>query len=426
MTPARETVDLAIVGASASGLAAAIAAGEAARDGGAKIRIVLLDGARRAGAKILASGGGRCNVTHERVTPKDYNGGSRNTIRKVLKAFDERRTVEWFAGLGVELKTEPGGKLFPVSDRARTVLEALERRAKELGCETMAQTRVREMSWSEADGLWRIERAGGPAVLARRAILATGGRALPKSGSDGWGLQWLGRRGHTVVPVTPALAPLVLRADKSPAGRFSELMGLTIEARLEVRAGSGTKIASETGPVLFTHFGISGPAPMDMSRHWLRAQMEKLDPVLTLGHPALPDFEAAEKWLLERAGARPGERIAKALGELWPQRWAEAMADGLTALGALRREERRDLAKTLVALALPVAGSRGWTFAETTAGGVALGEIDARTMASRVLPSLHLCGEVLDVDGRIGGFNFQWAWASGRLAGRGAVSRLRS
>ena len=432
--------DIAIIGAGAAGLAAAIFAGEEAAD--SRARIVLLDGARKPGAKILVSGGGRCNVTNATVTPDDYCGGPRTIIRNVLRAFDERRTVDWMRSLGVELKEEPTGKLFPVTDSARTVLDALLRRLREVGVECRWGWRVNgvypmeegfELTATKAGDSTRPQRDDETEpqrdddterrLTCRRLIVATGGLSLPKSGSDGAGLEWMRTLGHTIIPTTPALAPLVLRAGEFPGGQFADLAGITLEVRLTLVSEAGKTIASRTGSVVFTHFGISGPAAMDLSRDIARWRMEHPGVVcrVLLGHPSLASAEAADHWLLERVRANPARMTASAAGELYPERLARLLGGEFGRLGELTRDARREAASRLAALPLEVRGDRGYSFAETTAGGVDLREVDPRTMESRVVPRMHLCGEMLDVDGRIGGFCFQWAWATGYLAGREAA-----
>jgi predicted Rossmann fold flavoprotein len=422
-------VDIAIVGAGAAGLAAAIFAGEAARASGKGPSILLLEGARKPGAKILVSGGGRCNVTNEAVSERDYWSGRGNagsaTIRRVLRAFDEKRTLDWMRSLGVTLKLEPTGKYFPLSDSARTVLEALLRRVREVGVELRAGTRVTAIKKCDDGFSLTLSRDGqASTLLARRAILACGGKSLPKSGSDGAGLDFAQRLGHTIVPTTQALSPLVWQANAGGAtARLGGLAGVTIDGRLELREAGGRRLFAWTDSMVFTHFGLSGPAPMNLSRHLLRARLERPGAtfVVTLGHPTLPTAEAADGWLRAQAATYPRRMTAPALRALWPERLARLLAGDAGELGRLRREERLALARRLAGLELAVADARGWSFAETTAGGVDLREIDSRTMASRKADGLFLCGEMLDVDGRIGGFNFQWAWAGGWLAGRGAV-----
>ncbi|MCP9473259.1 MAG: aminoacetone oxidase family FAD-binding enzyme, partial [Nitrospira sp.] len=201
-----ETYEIAVIGAGAAGLASAIAAGE--ENNGSSLRgIVLLDGARTIGAKILVSGGGRCNVTHETVTPTDYFG-NRRIVKNVLASFPIEATIRWFASLGVTLKREPTGKLFPVTDRARTVLSALLDRCRNLGVHIRPDHRVSMIEPTNQATFLITHRHGS--LLAKRVIVATGGRSLPRTGSDGFGYELARRLGHHVTETAPALVPLVL------------------------------------------------------------------------------------------------------------------------------------------------------------------------------------------------------------------------
>jgi hypothetical protein len=226
--------------------------------------------------------------------------------------------------------------------------------------------------------------------------------------------------GHSVVPTTPALVPLVL------TGSFhAPLSGVAHEVEIAVRAG-GRTVVRRTGSLLWTHFGVSGPVVLDVSRAWLRARLEGLEATVEVNLLPGRDFGAAEAELVRLSASSPHQGVARLLSRWLPGAVAEAVAReagvGETALGRLRREERRRLVHGLVARVLPVVESRGYGFAEATAGGVPLAEVDARTMESRRQPGLFLVGEMLDVDGRIGGFNFQWAWSSAWVAA-GGVSR---
>ncbi|CAN5438745.1 NAD(P)/FAD-dependent oxidoreductase [soil metagenome] len=401
-------------------MAAAIFAAESASE--TNLRILLLDGAKKPGAKILVSGGGRCNVTNEAVSPGDYAGGPQPIIRNVLRAFDEQKTLEWMESLGVPLKLEPTGKYFPTSDSARTVLDALVRRVRELGVEFVTAARCVEIS--RANGGFAIALESGDVVTAPTVIVATGGLSLPKSGSDGGGLVMLSTLGHTIVSLTPSLSPLTFGSSDPLAKQLTALSGLTIEARLQLQEKSGRVLTSFTDSMLFTHFGLSGPAALNISRHFLR---ERLDhpascAVIALGHPTLRNREEADLWLQEQARTNPKRLAANVLRELFPERLADVLAGEIAKpLATLSRADRLTLATRISALPLPVTGDRGYAFAETTAGGVDLREVDHSTMQSRKIPGLFLCGELLDVDGRIGGFNFQWAWATGYLAGRAAA-----
>lgn len=415
--------DLAIVGAGAAGLATAIFAAEeaASRGGDEPLRIGLLEGASRIGAKILISGGGRCNVTHEVVCPDDFHG-SRAPIRNVLAGFDEQATVAWFRSLGVELKREETGKLFPVTDRARTVVDALVDRCAALGVAVRTDHRVASIEAAGGEGF--VVRHAGGVVAARRVVLATGGRSLPRTGSDGSGYALVRALGHTTSATHPALVPLVLRRDYFHA----DLRGVSHPAEIATRV-AGKVVDRRSGDFLWTHFGASGPVVLDASRFWIAARADGADAELRLSF--LPGRSAAdvESDLLALASSRPRLSLGRALGEHLPDRVALAVlavatVDPATAIGQLERASRRRVVQALTDLVLPVEQSRGWDHAEVTMGGVPLAEVDYRTMESRRTPGLHLVGEILDCDGRIGGFNFQWAWSTGHAAGRAAACAL--
>ena len=413
-----DAADLAIVGGGAAGLAAAIFAAETAPPG---FRTVVLDGAKTLGAKILVAGGGRCNVTHHEVLPRDFNG-PQNIVRNVLSAFDAAATVRWFGSLGVELKREATGKLFPTSDSARTVLRALLDRCDALGVQLWTGRRVTKIvPPSDADRSFQILQAGG-VLRCGRVVVSTGGRSLPRSGSDGSGWEMLRELGHTVTPTYAALVPLVL----PPQMFHAELAGVSQEVELSVFAG-GKRIDQRTGSLLWTHFGISGPVAMDASRHWTVAHETGAAPTLQCNLLPGESFQQVEQWLIQSTANRPKASMLTHLSQRFTERTAAVLLrhtgiDPATTASRLTREARRTLVHALTALVLPVAQHRGWNYAEVTAGGVPLSEIDFRTMQSRKVPGLYLAGEVLDCDGRIGGFNFQWAWATGFLAGRAAAT----
>lgn len=416
-------MDIAIVGAGAAGLMAGIWAGRTLRSASPRPSVVLLDGARTLGAKILVAGGGRCNVTHDQVDEKAYSGSSPNAIRKVLRRFDVPQTVQFFREIGVELKREETGKLFPTTDLARTVLDALLRAAAAADVRIQHPWRVRAVR--SDNGAFVIEADGGgddrpPTTLrARRVILATGGRSLPKTGSDGQGYQIVRSLGHTLTPrIFPGLVPLTLPKDHF----VCSLSGITLPAALEVRSGSSKRLVRFADSTLCTHFGLSGPSVLDISRHYLDAKAG--DPQARLVVNWLPgeSVESVDQGLRALGRTAPASWLRQRL----PERLAEALCaeSGVapsTPGDQLTREQRRSLAAAVAETVLPITGDRGFAHAEVTAGGVPLSELRLETMESRVCPGLYLCGEICDVDGRIGGFNFQWAWASGYVAGLGAA-----
>lgn len=410
--------DVAIVGAGAAGLATAIFA----RRAHPGVRIMVLDGARRPGAKILVSGGGRCNVTNTVVAESDFWGGKSTIVRRILKALPVATTVAFFSQLGVPLHEEAGGKLFPDSNRARDVLDALLREAAAAGVLLAADTRVREVA-READGF--VVRTARGDVRARSVVLATGGRSLPKTGSDGGGYAIAESLGHALVPQTPALVPLLLEG----GGRHSvheRLSGVAVDAEIAVWI-DGAVATRLRGALLWTHFGASGPLALNASRHWARATLEQRAVRVTLNFYPGQSFEAIDIGWVD-AAVRPGATLRRTLAAQVPDAVALAI---LTVLGlspdrplaGLTRRERRRLVHAVTEWPLPVTGTRGYNYAEVTAGGVPLPEVDPSTMESRVCPGLYFAGEILDVDGRIGGFNFQWAWCTAAIAGRAVGSR---
>ena len=420
--------DIAIVGAGAAGLATAIFA----RRTDPSRTVVLLDGAKKPGAKILVSGGARCNVTNVTVTERDFWGGKPTIVRRILRGFPVADTIAFFAEIGVRLHTEADGKLFPDSNRARDVLDALLKESDRVGAELHADHRVLDVIRSDGALLVRTSRGD---LRARAVVLATGGRSLPKTGSDGAGLAIAERLGHTIVATTPALAPLVLSGvpvvsdvSGSAKGFHTALSGVAQNVELTITV-AGERATRLTGAILWTHFGVSGPVALNASRHLMRAEIEHRDVSMTVSFWPGKTFDAADRELTELGRRRPRSAVATALSASIPSSVAAALLrhlkiDGTLPLSQLGRDTRRSLAHALVGWPLAVAGTRGYNFAEATAGGVALEEIDPSTMASRVCPRLFLVGEMLDVDGRIGGFNFQWAWSTARMAGLGLAKVL--
>jgi predicted Rossmann fold flavoprotein len=416
----RERYDVIVVGAGAAGLATALFTARAS----ARLRVGCLDGARHLGAKILVSGGSRCNVTNRDVTERDFWGGSPRVVRAVLRAFPAARAAAFFEALGVALCEEEDGKLFPATQRSRTVLEALLGEAARLGVAILRGERVADVQRDPARGTFLVDSAGGRRFEASKVVLATGGRSLPRTGSDGFGYELARRLGHGYVETTPALVPLVLDGTRHVA-----LTGVSHQASLRLVTSGGTTTFTRTGALLWTHFGISGPVALDMSRHWLRAGIDGDRPVLALSLCPGQTFETLDAWLVEGHRDRRKARVTTVLAERMPAAvasyWlAEAGIDAGTTMAHLARDDRRRLVHALLETKLEVRASRGYTYAEVTAGGVPLEEIESATMASRICPGLYLTGEILDVDGRLGGFNFQWAWSSAWVAGQALAAAL--
>ena len=398
-----------MIGAGAAGTMAAIFAA------GGDAETLLLERTPDGGRKILISGGGRCNVLPARPDEARFVTASpRRALLRMLRSWPLREQVPFFErDLGIPLAEEAEtAKLFPASNRARDVRDALLALARRRGVALQTDALVQDLV--PTAGRWRIALEGGTAVEADSVVVATGGLSVPKSGSDGTGLSILERLGHTIHPTYPALTPLLA----SP-GPFSTLAGVSLPVTIAARADGET--ASSTGGFLFTHRGYSGPAVLDVSHVAVRSQMAGGVPAKLSVRWTRSDEKAWEA-ALKPAGPRT---VAGALRPGLPDRLAAALCvrarvDPGRPLAQLRREERFRLIETLTRGELPWSGHEGYAKAEVTGGGVALDELDPATMESRRHPGLFLCGEILDAFGPIGGHNFQWAWATGRAAGIGA------
>lgn len=402
--------DVVIIGAGAAGLMSGI---WALRSTPGR-EVIILDGAKKIGAKILVAGGGRCNVTHEQVSEQDYAGSTRPAVRKVLHHFTVAQTISFFAECGVQLKREATGKLFPTTDSSHTILNALVSAFTQAGGQILHPYRVEQVS--KPAGQFVVSGRWGE-MTCDQLILATGGKSLPKSGSDGQGYELAKSLGHSLTErILPALVPLTL-----PKEHFiSQLSGLTLPTTLELWSGTGKKLQTFTNSTLCTHFGLSGPAVLDMSRYYLEAAAT--DPAASLTINWLPEYNRESFNQLLLSGRT--ETITSFLRHLLPERLARQLVQEVgvpadKAVNQLTKVERQKVGQWVTQCPLPISGNRGFTYAEVTAGGVPLSELNLKTMESRFCPGLFLCGEICDVDGRIGGFNFQWAWASGYTAGMG-------
>ncbi len=401
---------MAVVGAGAAGLMAAIAAA------GAGAEVLLLERTADGGRKILISGGGRCNILPARPDETRFvTESSPHTLRNILRGWPHREQVAFFErDLGLPLvEEEESGKLFPATNRARDVRDGLRRFAGERGARFMPRSLVTDFAPHGAG--WRLALADAAPLDADRVIVATGGLSVPQTGSDGTGLAILRRLGHAIHPTYPALTPLT--AEPHP---FGALSGVSL--RVAITARDDAREARAEGGFLITHRGYSGPAVLDVSHVPVRCRAEgRRNATLTVRWTPLDEAE----W---EAALRPeGTRtVAGALRRELPERLADALSatarvDPATPLAQLRREDRLRLVTTLVRGELPWTGDEGYRKAEVTGGGVSLAEVDPRTLESRRQRGLFLCGEALDAFGPIGGYNFQWAWATGRAAGLGAA-----
>lgn len=400
-----------VIGAGAAGLMAAIHAA------GGERPVVLLEGTKDGGRKILIAGGGRCNVLPSVLDPGRFvTDSSPNSLRRMLQAWPLAEQIRFFDDvLGLQLTLEPEtGKLFPASNRARDVRDALVRHARQKGVEIRFSTLASRFEPQEAD--WRVHLAGGDPIHAAAVIVATGGLSVPATGSDGRGLGILRGLGVPVHETYPALTPLT--ADPPV---HAGLAGISLEVGIRVPLEKG--VHAVHGGFLFTHRGYSGPAVLDVSHHAVRARREGR------AQPLLVQWTAADEpeWDARLRAPGAGE-VGPLLRRYLPDRLAEMLLAEAgvahdTRLAQLRREERARLVGVLTAWEIPWSGDEGYRKAEVTGGGVALSAVHTSTLEARGHPGLYLCGEILDAFGPIGGNNFAWAWSTGRTAGRAARAR---
>lgn len=399
-----------MIGAGAAGTMAAIFAAS----GGAET--LLLERTHDGGKKILISGGGRCNVLPMTLDEARFvTASSPNVLRKIVRSWPLAEQVAFFENdLGIPLVVEEeSAKRFPASHRARDVRTGLLAHAAAKGATLLTDTTVTGLA-PEGSG-WRIDRADAAPIHADAVIVATGGLSVPSTGSDGFGLRTLERLGHTMHPSYPALTPIT--ADDES---LASLSGISLPVTLTAR--DAERSATATGGFLFTHRGYSGPSVLDVSHVVVRSRLESDGSAQLVVRWTTLDEEA---WTvaLRPQGTRT---VTGALRAHLPERLVAvllgmAVVDPVRSLADLRRDERLRLVAILTRGALPWSGDEGYKKAEVTGGGVALGEVDPRTMESRRHPGLYICGEVLDAFGPIGGYNFLWAWATGRAAGVGAA-----
>ena len=414
--------DVIVVGAGAAGLLAAIRAAERGR------RTLLLEKNRKPGAKILMSGGTRCNITHNtdaRGVVAAY-GHQGRFLHSALAALSPADVVAVFEAEGVATKVEETGKVFPASDHATDVLAALLQRLERSDCELRLGEPLVEIAKID-DGFQLVTPEGVHETTT--VIITTGGQSYPGCGTTGDAYRWLAELGHTIVPPRPALTPITTNATW-----VTSLKGITIpDVIVKVVVSDRATTSSETKPkkkkplderrgsFLFTHFGLSGPVALDVSRT-ITGHPNPM--VLDLECDFLPSqsIEEVDATILREAASDGKKQLIGVLSRIVPRRLAEDLFEKAAINPELKAAEmskviRQQLVEALKRSRIPVSGTRGFKKAEVTAGGVKLGEVNSSTMESKLVPNLYLAGEVLDLDGPIGGFNFQAAFSTAWLAG---------
>lgn len=398
-------MNVAIIGGGAAGLMVAITAAED------RHRVVVFERQARVGRKLLATGNGRCNLTNMKIEPKNYHGLEPDFALPALERFPPERTRDFFLSLGLLTTAESNGRVYPFSDQAGSVLDVLRFAAQERGAEIRTGAEVAAISRAGGSFLLRV---GGGCEYFDRVIVCCGGLAGGKLGGTGSGYELLSSLGHSRTNLYPSLIQL-----KTGSAFARSLKGVRADGKAQIYQ-NGVLIAESAGEIQFTDFGLSGPAIFEVSRAAstasgsVEARLDLMrsfgmDDILSLLECRASSFSSLtlENLLTGMLHNRLGRTVIRAAGY------------SLTApISALRPSDLWKIAGTLKNFVFPITGTPGFDSAQVTAGGIKTCEFKPETMESRIIPGLYAAGEVLDIDGDCGGYNLQWAWASGRLAGR--------
>ncbi|AIQ27352.1 MULTISPECIES: BaiN/RdsA family NAD(P)/FAD-dependent oxidoreductase [Paenibacillus] len=416
--------DVIVIGGGPSGLMACVAAA------GHGAAVLLIDKGAKLGRKLGISGGGRCNVTNIKETAEliAHIPGNGRFLYSSFDHFNNRDIIEFFEALGIALKEEDNGRMFPVSDKAASVVSALVGKVRSLGVQIMTDSPVREVIYENgaATGV-RLE--SGKAFSAGAVIIATGGKSVPQTGSTGDGYPWAAAAGHTITELFPTEVPILSREEWIKSG---ELQGLSLrDVSLTVWNPKGKKVISHRGDMIFTHFGLSGPIALRCSQFLRQVQKKSGTDTVELSIDLFPDLtlQEAENLLQNKLELEPKKAIRNSLKGLLPERLiplllAKSGLDGELTGHHLPRTGLQALATLLKRMPVLVYGTRSLAEAFVTGGGVNLKEIDPRTMESKLTQGLYFCGEILDIHGYTGGYNITAAFSTGYTAGKHAAGQV--
>ncbi|MEI6266793.1 MAG: NAD(P)/FAD-dependent oxidoreductase [bacterium] len=397
--------DVIVIGSGPSGIFAAIAAANSGS------KVLLIEKNNLIGRKILATGNGRCNLTNETISADNYHGSVSNISMDIIGRFNQIQTIKYFNGLGVVTKKEDRGRIFPATNQASTIVTSLSEELKHCGVKVLLDSTVKNI---EVTDNYVVFLENGTKFESKTLILATGGRAAHQFGSSGDGLFWAKKLGHNITEIYAALTPIEIEESF-----ISKIMGVKFPVTISATVRDEPLI-QRSGDIIFTHFGISGPAAMSIAGI-VAPKIGK--EVIKLSIDLIPNMseEELDKMLLEQIEKYPKKSAGNIIAGVLPKSVAELIAsisklkDNQNA-SEISRIQRLTIINNIKFFSLTVKSVRPLKEAQVTSGGIPLSDIDG-TLQSRIIPKLYFAGEILDIDGDSGGYNLQWAWSSGKIAG---------
>jgi predicted Rossmann fold flavoprotein len=413
--------DVIVIGGGPSGLMASVSAGMRGA------RVLLLEKGNKLGRKLAISGGGRCNVTNNKDIDELIQNipGNGRFMYSSFSNFSNRDIIRFFESMGIRLKEEDRGRMFPVSDKAKDVVNALVRKVKETGTEIRLHSPVDHVRYKEGQTAG-VQLISGEMIDAPCVIVATGGKSVPHTGSTGDGYKWAQAAGHTITELYPTEVPIVSHETWI---QNRELQGLSLrQIRLSVWNGKRKKLTEQEGDMIFTHFGISGPAALRCSQFVVKALKQSREVLLTIDLFPEKTMEEVKQEIYKLAETEPKKAMKNVLKKYIPERMVPlllqkaGLREDLT-FPQVPKAAWAELARLLKQFPLYAHGTRSIEEAFVTGGGVHLKEIDPKTMQSKLMPGLFFCGEILDVHGFTGGYNITVAFSSGYTAGQSAAER---
>lgn len=419
------TYELIVIGAGSAGLMAAAAAGEAGA------RVLLLEKGDKLGRKLGISGGGRCNVTNAKELDEliRHIPGNGRFLHSALANFSNKDIAAFFEQLGIRLKEEDHGRMFPITDKAKSVVDALVRKVRSVGVDIRTNCPVAEVLYTEG-AVSGVRLRNGEKIRCEKVIVAVGGKSVPHTGSEGDGYAWAEQAGHTITELYPTEVPLV---SNEPVIQSKELQGLSLrEVSLTVWSAKNKRIVTHEGDMIFTHFGLSGPAALRCSQFVVKELKKNGGGNVLLTIDLLPQLREQE--IYDESYALAAQDAKKAIKnvlkgyvpeKLVPILLEQSGLSGDITYAHIPKQQWMELAKCIKAIPVRISGTRSIKEAFVTGGGVYLKEIDPRTMESKLMSGLYFCGEILDIHGYTGGYNITAAFTTGHNAGTHAASTLK-